>query len=140
MSEPCPVSLAEIENDQPYRSHNCDALEEHDRAMDQLRFERREFVEAIIKNGYAKVGGVRNPQTYYLTDAIEMIADESFWNTIVETKIDGVVKSISIEDLYEHYSSYDDIADIYLCGKLPQWHAEIHKQVVLLADMALGEV
>lgn len=133
----CPVSQAEIDNDQPYRSYNRDAMEEHDRAMDNLRTERREFIGAIIKDGYSRI---KRKQNYFLTDAIEMIADENFWKTVVESKIDGVIKSLTIEELFEHYSSYDDIADLYMCGKLPQWHAEIHKQVVLLADMALGEV
>ena len=136
----CPVSQAEIDNDQPYCKFNRDALEEHDRATENLRQERREFVENLIKHGYAYCGSGINRKSYYLTEAIEMIADKAFWDTIVETKIDGEIKSLSIEDLYEHYSSYDDIADIYMCGNLPQWHAEIHKQVVLLADMALGEV
>ncbi len=140
MSELCPVSLAEIENDKPYRSFNRDALEENDRAMDQLRIERREFIESMIKNGYAKVGGVRNPQTYYLTDAIEMIADQDFWDAKVFSNVGGELKNISLHDLYEFYSSYDDIADHYMIGNLPEWHAEIQKQIVLLADMALGEV
>jgi len=140
--EPCGATQAEIENDTPYRSHNRNAMEEHDRAMDNLRIERREFIESMIKIGYARCGGVRDRKTYFLNEAIEMIVDQEFWNTVIPFDIynDGVMHDLSIEDIVFFTSDNSFLMELYFDGKLLPWHAEIHKQVVLLADMALGEV
>lgn len=135
----CPVSQAEIDNDQPYRSHNRDAIEEHDRAMDSLRIERREFIEKMLKHGYADVKNGRNSETHFLTTAIKDIRNDDFWSTEVEANLGSGKDNWTIGEIHDYQSCADYIVELYMEGKLPQWHAEIHKQVVLLADMALGE-
>lgn len=136
----CPVSQAEIDNDKPYRSHNRDAMEEHDRATDNLIIAKREFIESMIKNGCASVKHNRLIGPYYLTDAIEMISDQAFWGTVVTFTWEGETETGPLSDIFCHGESEDFLTEVYLAGLIPQWHAEIHKQVVLLADMALGEV
>lgn len=134
MTTKCANSEAEIANDRKPLPDSEIMREESDRATAAIMVEHRKFVESLLNNIYV-LGPLQNGRyrnVYSLADAIEMIENKNFWDKPL-----ACFDLCSIAHMFENENE-DLVCEAYVDGGLPEFHTEINKAVVMLANIVFG--